>query len=260
MSAKPILESSELSFCIVIPMYNEATGAEKCVRSVFSVLATLPYRTSLVVVNDDSTDGTGRILKQLISVFDNLYVLTHNKNLGYGGALKSGAQEAAKMGFDYVLFMDSDLTNDPKYLPLFVDKMKEGYDVIKASRYIKGGGVSGVPAWKVFVSTIGNRMTKILYGLPISDCTNGFRAVKTRIFNRMHLRENGFAIIMEELYQAKLLTKTFCEVPYTLGVRTELAGSSNFMYNTKVFYDYLKYPIRSFLNIVPSQIDKGVRI
>jgi len=254
MCANEVNQASELTFCVVIPMYNEATGAKKCVRSVCNMLDSLPYRTTLIVVNDGSTDDTEQILKRLTSEFDKLHVLNHDKNLGYGGALKSGARQAAEMDFEYVLFMDSDLTNDPKYLPLFVDKMKKGYDIIKASRYMKGGGVYGVPAWKVLVSKIGNRAAKILYSLPLKDCTNGFRAVRTDVLHRIHLRENGFAIIMEELYRVKFLDMTFCEVPYTLGTRTESNRPSSFAYHPKVFFDYLKYAIKSFLNIVPTKI------
>lgn len=240
--------------CIVIPMYNEESGAEDCVHAVCKTLESIPCPNALFVVNDGSTDNTGNILEQLTSEYTKLTLLNHKKNRGYGSALQTGIAKAVASGFNYVLFLDSDLTNDPKYLPFFIAKMEEGYDVIKASRYIKGGATKGVPALKAFISVVANRIASILYGLPIRDCTNGFRAVKTDILHQMQLHENGFAVIMEELYQAKFLAKSFCEIPYTLTARTESTRSSSFTYHPKVFYGYLKYALKSFLNQAPKHI------
>lgn len=243
-----------VTFAIVIPMYNEEQGAEKCVCAVCAALNLLPNQTRLIIVNDGSRDGTRDILTRLESEYSRLTVVTHAHNRGYGSALKTGTDQAARLGFDYVLFMDSDLTNDPKYLTRFVPKMQEGYDVIKASRYIKGGTMVGVPPWRVFISVVGNRVASALYGLSLNDCTNGFRAIRTGILQQMQLHENGFVIIMEELYQAKFLAKTFCEIPYTLTARTGTIRPSSFAYRPRVFYDYLKYVLKSFLNQPPRHI------
>lgn len=237
-----------VNFAVVIPMYNEELGVEKCVRTVCQALDSLTNQTALIAVNDGSHDQTGIILSQLEKEYSRLIVITHEKNQGYGCGLKTGMRQAAELKFDYVLFMDSDLTNDPKYLPRFVERMEQGFDVIKASRYIKGGAVVGVPAWRRIISIVGNQIARLLYGLPINDCTNGFRALKTSLLQQMNLQESGFAIIMEELYQAKFLAKTFCEVPYTLTDRSAAIRPSSFIYRPKVFYNYLKYPIKSFLN------------
>jgi dolichol-phosphate mannosyltransferase len=232
-------------------MYNEEAVAEKCVRTVCKALDAIPYSSSLIIVNDGSDDKTGSILARLKPEYNRLIVLTHEQNKGYGSALKTGARHASEIGFDYLLFMDSDLTNDPKYLPLFVEKMLEGFDVIKASRYIQGGGVLDVPIWKVIISIIGNRVANILYGLPVRDCTNGFRAIKTCLVKQMQLREKGFAIIMEELYYAKYLAKSFCEIPYTLKSRKKGQRKSSLSYGPTMLYCYIKYAVKAFLNQSP---------
>ena len=237
-------------------MYNEERGAEKCVRAMCRALQSIPYRTSMIVVNDGSVDATGEILRSLEPEFDKMTVVTHEKNAGYGGAVRTGIRKAAEMGFDYALFMDSDLTNDPKYIASFAEKMLDGFDVIKASRYIKGGQAVGVPAYRVFISVVGNAMARLLFGLPVTDCTNGFLAMKVNILKRMPLAEHGFAVIMEELYYANYLAKTFCEIPYTLTARKENVRRSSFYYRPKVFYMYLKYPAKSFLGIVPDNFPK----
>jgi dolichol-phosphate mannosyltransferase len=186
-----------------------------------------------------------------------MIAVRHDVNRGYGRALRTGTERASKMDFEYVLFMDSDLTNDPRYLPAFARRMADGYDIIKASRYVAGGAVLGVPRWRCLISIVGNRVASLLYGLGIRDCTNGFRACRTAILLQMHLRENGFAIIMEELYQAKFLARRFCEIPNTLTARTDALRSSSFTYHPLLLLDYLKYPLKAALGWRPRHLGPG---
>jgi dolichol-phosphate mannosyltransferase len=232
-------------------MYNEQSGAEDCIRRVCQALNGIPGRSKLLVVNDGSADETGAILERIAPAFPNLTVIHHAINSGYGAALRTGVSAACSAGFEYVLFMDSDLTNDPRDLPRFVRKMQEGYDVIKATRYSHGGGVSGVPVNRVAISALGNLIARMLFRLPLHDCTNGFRAVRMPLLARMRLTENRFPVIMEELYWSKFMTKSFAEVPVTLTDRKQNLRRTSFAYRPKVFYDYLKYPILGFLHIKP---------
>jgi len=236
-------------------MYNEEEGAERCIRAVSPAVSALPTRSALIVVDDGSTDRTADILAGLSEGVKGLKILTHPENQGYGGALRTGASYAATAGYDYVLFMDSDLTNDPATLPAFLAKMEEGYDVIKASRYAPGGGTAGVARWKVWISTIGNRIARFLFRLPLTDSTNGFRAMRSSIFNQLQITEGGFSSIMQELHQAKLLTRSFGEVPCVLTSRSGHLRRSSFSYSPSVLYSYLKYPIRSFFGRPPG--DRG---
>lgn len=233
-----------LSFAVIIPMYNEQIGAERCVRAVSAALAEIDVPAEIIAIDDGSTDGTGEILGSLGTEGLPLIVIEHPANAGYGKALYTGVAEAIRRKHDYVLFMDSDLTNDPKYLPRFVDKMIMGFDVIKATRYAEGGGVEGVAWWKLAISVVGNHMAKLLLDMPISDCTNGFRAVKTKLLAGFEPRENGFAVIMEELFYLRHLTDQFCEVPYILRTRGEGMVESRFSFRPRTFWDYLKYPLR----------------
>jgi dolichol-phosphate mannosyltransferase len=239
------------SFCIVIPMYNEETGVEECVRRVSEALDGIPCHSRLIVVNDGSRDRTGEILDELAPRYPRLLVMHHAKNSGYGAALRTGVSAAAAADSDYALFMDSDLTNDPRDLPKFVDKMREGYDVIKATRYSHGGGAWGLPLYRVAISAVGNRIARILFRLPVHDSTNGFRAVRVPLLMRMRLTENRFSIIMEELYWSKFLGGRFAEVPVTLTERKRGLRRTSFAYGPRVFYDYLKYPMLGFLGIKP---------
>jgi len=174
-----------------------------------------------------------------------LAMTSHAQNQGYGAALKTGVKYAIDNGFDYVIFMDSDLTNHPRYLYLFYEKIQLGYEYIKATRYAAGGKVEGVPFLHKIVSFMGNRLARILYGLPLTDPTNGFRAVKVDILKKMNLKENGFTIIMEELYWAKSLAHSFCEIPYTLTSRNVEQGVTHFSYSPAMCLRYLKYALKS---------------
>lgn len=239
------------SFAVIIPMYNEKSGAQTCVRQVCAQLSKMPHRANLIVVNDGSNDGTKEVLAALEPVEQKLIVVNHPENQGYGAALCTGILEAARRGFDYALFMDSDLTNRPEDIPKFVAKMEEHYDIIKATRYSNGGGVSGVPLLRVLISMIGNRVARLLFRMPLHDCTNGFRATRVDLLARMELRERKFPIIMEELYWSKFLAKSFIEVPVILSNRAAELRPTSFAYRPSTFWNYFKYPLKAFLGIKP---------
>jgi dolichol-phosphate mannosyltransferase len=245
--------ASTVSFGVIIPMYNEEPNAERCVRAVLQTLAALPHRSGVIVVDDGSSDRTGEILEGLRRERAALSVERHAHNCGYGRALQTGVARARAEGFAYALFMDSDLTNDPKYIPAFVDRMLENVDVIKGSRYVAGGGMVGVPLHRTAVSIVGNKIAGWLLGVPVADCTNGFRAVKVDLLAKMRLTEPGFSVIMQELYFARFMGASFCEVPHTLTSRTAELRASAFRYRPRVFAQYLKYPIRACLGIRPTE-------
>jgi glycosyltransferase involved in cell wall biosynthesis len=234
-----------VSFAVVVPMYNEQAGAENCVRTIAGSLRAFAEPSQLIVVDDGSADGTAATLETLAPQFENLRVIRQSPNQGYGRALRAGAEAARAGGFRYTVFMDSDLTNHPRFLPLFVAQMRSGFDLIKASRYMPGGGVDGVPWWRYWISRFGNALAARLYGAGIHDCTNGFRAVRSDLFCALPLRENRFPIIMEELYYAVARGWRIAEVPNRLGTRDGALRPTSFSYRPTTFWRYLKYPCRS---------------
>ena len=249
--------NGQASFCVVVPAFNERDGIERCVRRVTDVLTTLGRKSSLIVVDDGSTDGTSELLSDLAETIDRLHVVFHERNAGYGEALRTGTREASRTGYDYVLFMDSDLTNDPADIPSFADKMDGEIGVIKASRYAPGGAVFGVHFFRVFVSRVGNWLAACLFRLPLTDVTNGFRAVRINLLRQMTLRERTFSIITEELYWCRHLTDRFYEIPVTLTNRQATQRQTSFTYTPAMFYRYLKYPLRSFIGIRPQGTTQG---
>jgi dolichol-phosphate mannosyltransferase len=237
-----------MDVCIVVPMHNEEKIVRRSVETILSYVRRLPPGAILLVVNDGSDDRTGEILQDLAKEAhgDRLHILSKEVNMGYGAALRTGVQFAVHNNYEYVLFMDCDLTNHPRYIAKFYQKMKENWDYIKATRYSDGGGVEGVPWIRRLNSVLGNTIARFLYRLPLTDVTNGFRAVKVDILSRISTKENGFAVIMEELYRAKHLTDSFCEIPYILTARSKDEGGTHFSYTPRMYLQYLHYAFRCF--------------
>lgn len=244
-------DTGQPSFAVIVPVYNEEAGVQAFVEAVGGVLRKLDVRCRLIVVDDGSRDASAGALARLATTWPELLVVTHPVNRGYGAALRTGVRQAARMGFTYALFMDSDRTNHPDDIPRFLAMMRQGHDVIKATRYRHGGRVVGVPRLRVWISRAGNVVARALFRLPVSDCTNGFRAVRVSLLEQLRLKEMRFAIIMEELYQLQFLTCGFAEIPVTLTDRAGEQRPTSFRYRPRVFYDYLKYPVKGFLGIRP---------
>lgn len=239
---------------IIIPMYNEQALAQESIMTILSYVKVLPGSTTVLVVNDGSSDQTKHIVEDCITpeqTSQQLVLVSHEYNQGYGAALRTGIRYAVDEAYDYALFMDSDLTNHPKYLYLFYAQMAKGLEYIKATRYRDGGGMEGV-AWKrQLFSRVGNRIGRLLLRLPLSDVTNGFRAVKVDILRRLTLHENGFPIIMEELSQAKKYVRSYAEVPYILTERTTIQGDTHFPYSFSTMATYLYYVFIGFFYARP---------
>lgn len=238
-----------MKVCIIIPMYNEEAVARLSLETILEYTRNLPPIVKILVVNDGSRDSTENVVQRLINGLqkDEVTLISHTLNQGYGAALRTGIRFALDRGYDYVLFMDSDLTNHPKYLRVFYERMLEGWDYIKATRYARGGGTVGVPWRYKIISIIGNSFARLLYRLPLTDLTNGFRAAKVDVMKKMALRESGFAIIMEELYYARHCAKSFCEIPYVLTSRKKGHGKTQLSRGPRAILQYLKYPLRSYI-------------
>lgn len=238
--------ANDLRVCIVIPVFNEESTIERNVEEILAYAVKLPAQASLVAVNDGSRDRTSAILASLATRHapDRFHAISYAQNRGYGGAIKTGARYAIERGHEYIVFMDSDLTDHPQYLLPLVQRMQEGWDYIKTTRHVSMGGYQDVPWKRRVISRVGCTIARGMIGLPLTDLANGFRAIRTSIFSQLQLREDGFAIIMEELGQVRRITRRCCEIPRVQGVRDADARPSTFTYDPKTFWRYLKYLVR----------------
>jgi dolichol-phosphate mannosyltransferase len=235
------LERHKAKLAVIIPMFNEERGAERCVREVCRVLIESLPDSRLFVIDDGSSDGTARILRGLEAEQLPLTVVYCSQNRGYGAALLEGAGAARAASFDFGLFMDSDLTNDPALIPRFEAAIQGEVDVVKASRYIAQGGMQGVPLYRQQISRWGNVVASTLCRVGVRDCTNGFRAVRLTLLANVQFKERGFPSIVEEVYLLKRAGARFSEIPYILTSRLDDQDGSKFRYNAQTFFKYLKY-------------------
>lgn len=241
-----MVSKSKPSIAVIIPAYNEEKVIGLCIDKVIETISQSAINIKLVVINDGSKDRTEQIINEKFKKYKkNLVILIHKRNKGYGAATQTGIDWALKYKYDWCLHMDSDLTNDPKYILKFSRFVDKEYDCIKASRYIKNSKIKNVPFFRIAVSAIGNFMAFLLFRIGIKDCTNGFRMVRTEKLRGIKFKENNFSIILEELYYLKKSKSKFAEIPYVLTARTN--SKSHFNYKPRVFWDYIKYAIKSFL-------------
>lgn len=229
------------SFCIALPVYNEAAVIESCIDNIARFLDTVDARTGIIAVDDGSADDSFEVMRRMQDRLPQLVVHRHERNGGYGTANRTLCRLAADHRFDYALVMDADGTQDPRYIANFFPLMGEGVDFIKATRYRLGGSVDGVPWQRRAISRAGNMLAQICMNIPLSDFSNGFRCIKTDKWQQLKSTERNFEILIEECHLARKLGLTFGEVPYVLTVRQQEGSVSKFSYRWSVYRNYLRY-------------------
>jgi dolichol-phosphate mannosyltransferase len=156
---------------VVIPTYNEAENLKQLVSALFS----LPLDVRLVIVDDNSPDGTGPIADALAGADRRVRVIHREGKLGLRSAYTTGMRVALEGGADAVLQMDADFSHDPARIPEMVRHL-ESCDVVLGSRYVRGGAVDEKwPAWRKALSAFANLYARTILGMPQRDITTGFR-------------------------------------------------------------------------------------
>ncbi|WP_338599351.1 polyprenol monophosphomannose synthase [Sulfolobus tengchongensis] len=165
-----------VNFSIVIPTYNER---DNIVKLIEEINRTIFYNTRILVIDDNSPDGTAQVLQNLN--LSNLIVFVRKNERGLGSALRYGIKKAIELESDYVVTMDADFSHDPKYLPEMMKvAQEENYDLVIGSRYIKGGGIENWPLSRKVISKGANYLFKLVSRSPINDNTSGFRIYSRR--------------------------------------------------------------------------------
>lgn len=208
-----------MNVTIVLPTYNEAENIEQFLTAVYQVIPEIgDFNINTLVVDDNSPDGTGEIVKQLQQENNKIYLLENNTR-GLGNAYKAGFKYAIEnLNPDILVEMDSDFSHAPEKLKELLPPTKEGYDFVIGSRYIKGGSIP--KDWALIRklnSKYGNIFARFIAGLmQVKDCTSGFRAIKVDFIKQIdleHLKVNGYAFQMNILFECvKLGAKTY-EIP-----------------------------------------------
>ena len=220
---------------VVLPAYNEQGNLTPLVTSLAG-LSLSGSTLGVIVVNDGSRDGTAQELEALAANTSCLTVIHHAKNQGMARALKTGIARACSDGWDALAFMDSDLSHRPEDLVRLVAALEDGADVALGSRFVPGGGMVGVPWWRVVISRTGNLFGRLVLSVPLRDLTTGYRAFRRPVLERIDLGEDGFTIQLESVVKAWAAGFRVVEVPIMLGTRRH--GTSSMAYSPKLFRDY----------------------
>jgi len=210
---------------IIIPTFNESENIEKLLRNVFS----LQRIFSVLVVDDDSPDGTAGIVERLMSEFpDHLYLLKRAEKLGLGGAYIAGFRWALQRDYELIFEMDADFSHNPNDLiRLYNACTKDSYDMAIGSRYITGVNVVNWPMSRVLLSWGASKYVQWITGMGIRDTTAGFICYRRSVLEALDLskiRFVGYAFQIEMKYKAFLKGFKIKEIPVIFTDRTK--GSS----------------------------------
>jgi dolichol-phosphate mannosyltransferase len=194
------------------------------------------FSLRVVVVDDGSQDGTAREAAAIGERLPGVDLVRHPQNFGFARALKTGIAAACAGDADAVVFMDSDLSHRPSDMRSMIDALTAGADVALGSRFVRGGGMEGVPMWRQTISRTGNVFGRLALGVPIRDLTTGYRAVRRRVLESIVLGEDGFTIQLESVVKAYAAGFRVVEVPIVLGTRRH--GVSHMNYSVALFRNY----------------------
>ncbi len=189
-----------MKVCCLIPAYQES----RAVDQVISIAQ--KYCTHVVVVDDGSTDNTGKIAEA-----NGAKVLRHPTNLGKGAALRTGFNYAIEKQYDVIITLDGDLQHNPHSIPRFLDKIKQGYDIIVGSRYQTQS--EDMPFARKLSNLITTTVLRVFFKVPVTDSQSGYRAFKRRVLEKIPVRDNGFAAETEILIDAQRAGFLISEVP-----------------------------------------------
>ncbi len=213
-----------MQITIIIPTYNEAENLPKLVSALFM----LPLEISVLIVDDNSPDGTGRVAEELAAAYPGRLTVLHRPGKqGLRSAYLEGFRMALQGGAEAIAQMDADFSHDPQTLVAMAERLS-ACDVVLGSRYVPGGSLDERwSPWRRALSAFGNFYARTILGLPLRDVTTGFRLWRRETLLAMPLeriRANGYIFLVEMAYLAHCLDFRFGEVPIHFAERR--AGKS----------------------------------
>jgi dolichol-phosphate mannosyltransferase len=207
---------------VIIPTYNEKENIHSVVELVLSQASNI----DVLVVDDNSPDGTGAIVSEMAKAEPRVHLLGRSGKLGLGTAYIAGFKWGLSQGYDYLIEMDADFSHDPREIPNMLKAVQQA-DLILGSRYIDGVRVVNWPLSRLFLSKGASYYVRIITGLPVHDPTGGFKCFHRRVLEAIELdrvRSNGYAFQIEMTYNAWMKGFRVREIPITFADR--YAGQS----------------------------------
>ncbi len=206
---------------VIIPTYNEKENIEKMMTKVMSLLPEF----HLLVVDDNSPDGTGNLVKQMQSLFpDRLFILERKEKNGLGTAYIAGFKWCLERDYEYIFEMDADFSHNPDDLIKLFDACEQGADLAIGSRYVKGVNVVNWPMSRVMMSYYASAYVRMITGMPLRDATAGFVCYKKVVLQTLDLDKikfRGYAFQIEMKFKTWKKKFKVVEVPIIFTDRSE---------------------------------------
>jgi dolichol-phosphate mannosyltransferase len=197
---------------VCIPTYNEADNLEPITQAVLKA----EPRVDILVVDDNSPDGTGKIADALAAKEPRIRVLHREKKEGLGRAYLAAFRWALAEGYTYIIEMDADFSHDPRYLPSLLDAAEAGADLALGSRYVTGGGTVNWGIGRQVISRGGSLYARTILGVGVHDLTGGFKCFHRRVLESIELdavKSTGYAFQIELTYRTLKKGFTVREIP-----------------------------------------------
>jgi dolichol-phosphate mannosyltransferase len=228
---------------LIIPTYNEVENLPPLLNEILKYAP----ETDILIVDDNSPDGTGELADKISGENASVHVLHRAGKLGLGTAYIAGFKYAIAHDYDAAFEMDADFSHDPRYLPDFLRAIEDA-DLVIGSRYIRGGGT---PSWSLirrFISGGGNIFARFMLGIPVHDCTAGYRCYRRRVLETIDLdtiQSQGYAFQIEMVYRTRQHGFKIVETPIIFKDRR--VGKSKM--SRKIVIEGFTYVIRTRLGI-----------
>jgi len=240
-----------MSNIVIIPTYKEKENIEKIIRAV----SELPVLFDILIIDDNSPDGTADIVKNLQSEFDNLYLIERPGKLGLGTAYIAGFKWALARGYGYIYEMDADFSHNPKdLLKLFKACREDGADLAIGSRYISGVNVIDWPLSRVLMSYFASIYVRMVTGMKIMDTTAGFKCYKREVLENIKtekIKSVGYGFQIEMKFMAWKLGYKIVEVPIVFTDRKQGSSKMTGGIFNEALWGVLKMKIRNMITKYP---------
>ena len=211
-----------MSTLVIIPTYNEKQNILRLSREVLG----LSNDIHVLVVDDNSPDGTGQLVDEACLQQMRLHILHRPSKLGLGTAYKAGFHYALENKYDRAITMDADFSHKPEYIPQLIDK-NQLFDIAIGSRYVPGGGTVNWGPHRKLISYTANFLARFLLRLPAHDCTAGFRCYRREVLEKINfdnIKSEGYSFLVEMLFNCMQKGATVGEVAIIFENR--VAGTS----------------------------------
>jgi len=221
---------------ILIPTLNEEENLKDLIPGIFGLMPDV----SVLIVDDNSSDGTQELIKSLAINFKNLFLLERGGDFGYGRSSIDGFGWILRKEYNQIVTMDADFSHDFNEIPALLGKLNN-FDVMVGSRYVAGGGVKNWNFFRRVLSRFANLYVKVILNLPVVDATTGFNAYRVNSLRKLSLGEissDGYAFLVELKYRLFKAGARFAEHPILFSERRE--GQSKM--SSKIIWESIWLP------------------